>query len=81
MVDVDYSRKFMKDVSKLDKQYKQKVRKQTEKIIYNPLVGKPLRYTRKNTREVYIKPFRLVYIYSIKDDKITFLSVYHKDKQ
>ena len=28
-------------------------------ISKNPLIGKPMRYTRKRTREVYVSPYRL----------------------
>jgi len=51
------------------------------KIIQNPDVGKPMRYARKGTREVYIKPFRLSYAYISEEDKIIFLDLYHKDEQ
>jgi len=40
-----------------------------------------MRYARKGTREVRIKPFRLSFAYVEKEDKIIFLDFYHKDEQ
>jgi mRNA-degrading endonuclease RelE of RelBE toxin-antitoxin system len=40
-----------------------------------------MRYERKDTRELYIVPYRIAYFYSIKENKILFLDIYHKDKQ
>ncbi len=64
-----------------DKGLKIKILKQVEKIIENPEIGKPMRYARKGTREVYIKPFRLSYAYIKEESKIIFLDFYHKDEQ
>nr|WP_309250833.1 hypothetical protein [Methanosphaera stadtmanae] len=47
----------------------------------NPVIGKPMRHNRKGTREVYVSPFRLSYVYEEQKDFIVFLDVYHKDKQ
>ena len=60
---------------------KKKLKKQIKKIVEDPEAGKPMRYTRKDTREVRIPPFRLSYIYLKEEDKIVFLELYHKDKQ
>jgi tetratricopeptide (TPR) repeat protein len=38
---------------------KEKVKKQIKKILEFPEIGKPMRYVRKDSREVYISPFRL----------------------
>ncbi len=62
-----------------DKQLKEKIIKQIEKININPLIGKPMRYNRKNTRELYISPFRLSY--EIEGDLVLILALYHKDEQ
>ncbi|MBI2110305.1 type II toxin-antitoxin system RelE/ParE family toxin [Candidatus Woesearchaeota archaeon] len=64
-----------------DKQLKIRVFKQIEKILINPDVGKPMMRTRKGTRELYIKPFRLSYCYSKEDNEVTLLDLYHKDEQ
>lgn len=40
-----------------------------------------MKHNRKGTREVYISPFRLSYVYDEQNDTLLFLDVYHKDKQ
>jgi len=64
MLTVDRKNNFIKRVSKIkDNSQKEQVKKLIKKIIENPETGKPMRYGRKGTREVYIKPFRLSYAY------------------
>jgi len=58
-----------------------KLKKQIQKIIDNPKSGKPMRYGRKGTRELYIKPFRLSYLYIEDEDAVVFADLYHKKKQ
>jgi mRNA-degrading endonuclease RelE of RelBE toxin-antitoxin system len=81
MVTVDYDPEFLRLLGKLDNSIKERVKKQILKIIENPEIGKPMRYTRKDTREVYIPPFRLSYTYIKHEDKIVFFELYHKDEQ
>ena len=81
MVVVDYDPIFQKIFSKLDKSIRIKVEKLLAKIIDNPEIGKPMRYARKGTREVYIPPFRLSYAYAPQKNKIILLNLYHKDEQ
>ncbi|MEK6912919.1 MAG: type II toxin-antitoxin system RelE/ParE family toxin [Nanoarchaeota archaeon] len=64
-----------------DNLLRERVKKQIEKIILNPEVGKPMMYGRKGTRELYLSPFRLSYLYLKSEDVITLLDLYHKDKQ
>jgi len=68
-------------LNKLDNFTREKVKKQIEKIIKNPEIGKSMRYARKGTRELYIKPFRLSYAYIKSEDKIILLDLYHKKRQ
>ena len=80
MVTIEYVSFFEKKVKKIkDNILKEKIKKQIAKIVQDPEIGKPMRYSRKGTREVYIKPFRLSYAYF--PDKIVFLDLYHKDEQ
>jgi mRNA-degrading endonuclease RelE of RelBE toxin-antitoxin system len=73
---------FQEVFSKIkDNLLKEKIIKQFAKIRENPEIGKPMRYNRKDTREVYVSPFRLSYSYIKAEDKIIFLDLYHKDKQ
>ncbi|MBM3199651.1 type II toxin-antitoxin system RelE/ParE family toxin [Candidatus Woesearchaeota archaeon] len=82
MVALDFSPKFEKTLKKIrDHGLKDKLKKQIEKIIKNPETGKPMKYARKGTREVYIPPFRPSYSYIQNENKIVFLALYHKDEQ
>jgi len=81
MVLVDYDPEFLRTFKKLDNSIKIRVEKALIKIIEFPDAGKPMRYTRKGTREVYVAPFRLSYAYIPNENKIIILSLYHKDKQ
>ena len=82
MVEIFYEDNFQKRYSKLkDESTKIKIKKQIQKIIDNPKIGKPMRYERKGTRELYIKPFRLSYAYLKSENRIILLDLYHKKKQ
>jgi len=82
MVTVAFDPYFEDTIRKIkDAALKERVKKQISRIILSPDVGKPMRYTRKGTREVRIKPFRLSYTYFKSEDKIVFLDLYHKDEQ
>ena len=82
VINAIYSKEFKKDFSKIkDKSFKKKITKQIEKIVYAPEIGKPMRYGRIGSREVYIPPFRLSYTYNKNNDEMILLSIYHKDKQ
>lgn len=72
---------FMRAIKNLDKNYLERAEKLIIKIIQNPETGKPMKYARKGTREVYLKPFRLSYSYDQNTEILTFLDIYHKDKQ
>lgn len=77
MVKVTFTETFEKQVKKLkDGSMKERIKKQIEKIIEHPLIGKPLRYDLKGERTVYIKPYRLVY--AVKGDEIIFLRCGHR---
>lgn len=82
MVNVSFSNDFEKTVKKIkDDLLKKKIKKQVSKLIKNPELGKPMRFCRKGTREVYISPFRLSYAYVKEKDEIVILELYHKDEQ
>lgn len=78
---IDRDPNFGRIFEKIDNTLKEKVKKQIRKIIENPEIGKPMRYARKGTREVYIKPFRLSYAYIPEENRIILLDLYHKDEQ
>jgi mRNA-degrading endonuclease RelE of RelBE toxin-antitoxin system len=82
MVDIIFLDKFKKTFSKIkDTLLKEKIIKQIEKIKINPEVGKPMRFNRKGTREVYISPFRLSYEYFKDKELVYILDIYHKEEQ
>ena len=82
MVIICFEKKFEDIVRKVkDTVLKEKVKKQIQKIVENPEIGKPMRYARKGTREIYVSPFRLSYAYIQSESKIIFLDLYHKDNQ
>jgi len=82
MVSVAYHPHFGKTVRKIrDAGLKERVKQQILRIVEDPFVGKPMRYYRRQTREVYIPPFRLSCCYDRGDDTIVFLALYHKDEQ
>ena len=80
MTKIFFGERFERSFNKVkDKTTREKILKQIKKISVNPSVGKPMRNLRKDTRELYIKPFRLSYSYS--KDEIIILELYHKDSQ
>lgn len=78
---VEYLPEFRDIIGKLKEPLKSRVKKQIKKIVNNPKVGKPMRYGRKGTREVYVGSFRLSYFYLENENKIQFADLYHKDHQ
>ena len=82
MVKVIFDKNFQRDIEKTkDNTFREQVKKQIEKIIQNPEIGKPMMYNRKGTRELYVGHFRLSYKYHYDSDTIEFLEIYHKDEQ
>lgn len=80
MVEVIFDPDFKKDFKKVkDRSIKEKIIKQVSKIKDNLEIGKPMRYGRKGTRELYIPPFRLSY--KVEGDTVYILALYHKDLQ
>ena len=81
MVNIKTSEKFERILDKLDKSIKIQLDRLVDKIISNPEMGKPMRYDRKGTREVYLSSFRLSYAYDKDSDSLYLLDIYHKDEQ
>jgi mRNA-degrading endonuclease RelE of RelBE toxin-antitoxin system len=82
MVNAVFHPYFKKTFSKIkEASMKEKIIKQFMKIRENPEIGKPMKNMRKGTREVYIPPFRLSYLYIKNENKVVFLDLYHKDEQ
>lgn len=82
MVEIRFDKKFTNIFSKIkDELFRTKIMKQVKKISENPEIGKPMRYDRKGTRELYIKPFRLSYFYFPEKELVYILDLFHKKKQ
>ena len=82
MVNVEFSSNFERLFKKIkNENIKSKLKKQIKKVLDNPEIGKPMKYDRRGTRELYVKPFRLSYAYFKSKNKIIFLDLYHKDEQ
>lgn len=82
MLSVVYEPHFLKLICKIkDPVTKEKVKMQIAKIVENPEIGKPMRFDRKGTRELYVSPCRLSYIYLKQENKVVFLDLYHKNEQ
>ena len=80
MVDIIFDSGFRKDFRRIkNSPIKEKIILQISKIKDNPEIGKPMKYGRKGTRELYISPFRLSY--KLEGDMILILALYHKDFQ
>lgn len=73
--------KFAKTLKKLDNSVFIKVAKQVEKINNHPEIGKRMVANRKDTREVYVRPFRLYYTFSEEENLIIFREFSHKKYQ
>ena len=82
MVEIILDPTFEHAIKKVKNSFlKLRIEKHMDKIIENPETGKPMRYSRKGTREVYLGSSRLSYAYLKEEDKIIFLDLYHKDEQ
>jgi len=79
MVTVAYGASFERTIR--DITLKERLKAQIIRTVNNPETGKPMRYSRKHTREVYISPYRLSYCYDREKDLLVFLALYHKDEQ
>lgn len=63
--------KHIKDGSLLGK-----MKKQIEKIISNPEFGKPLGYSLKGDRTIYVKPYRIIYAFD--GERLILLRFVHR---
>jgi len=82
MLTVEYKNDFLKRITKIkDIRVKEQIKKHIIKIIERPEIGKPMRFSRKTTRESYVGSYRLAYAYLKNENKLIFLDFYHKDEQ
>ncbi len=82
MLTIGYSPTFFSLLRKVKNNAdEERIKKQIKKIIETPEAGKPMRYARKGTREVYIGSFRLSYAYLKEENKLIFLDLYRESKK
>ena len=80
MVKIKFSEEFKKSFRKIShNEDREKIIKQLRKIHDNPEIGKPMKFSRRGSRELYIKPYRLSYKYY--NNTAFIIDLYHKDKQ
>lgn len=75
IINVTRSPQFIKAIKHIDSFLLEKLKKQIEKILEHPEVGKPLKY-RKGERVLYIWPFRL--IYAVHVEELILLNFEHR---
>lgn len=76
-----YSLEFQRAVRKLKKRDRNvfaRVENQIAKIIRDPSLGKPLRYTLKNRRRIHVGSFVLVY--ELHNGELRFIDFDHHDR-
>ena len=79
MVKVLWTQKFKQDFKHVkDSSTREKILKQIKKIADTPEKGKPLKYSLKGERTIYIKPYRLIYSYA--KDTLILLRFEHRKK-
>ena len=70
---------FIQQTDKLDKSEKEKLSKKIDNIINGKVRGKPLRYDRKGTCELYMGSKRLYF--KLEENVLYLLEYSHKKKQ
>lgn len=70
--------RILDKLRKSDPNLFERIGKQTEKILRNPMFGKPMRNVLRNYRRVHIDPF--VLMYEIKDKQIWLIDFDHHDR-
>lgn len=76
---VVWTKKFERELRKLkDRALKDRVKKQIEKILGDPEIGKPLTFVLKGERSIYVPPYRL--IYSVQGERLYLLRFEHRKR-
>ena len=81
IIRITYSTEFEKALKRLTKQNRktfEQLENQIEKILREPQIGKPLRYTLKNRRRLHVGSFVLVYEFH--RNELRFIDFDHHDK-
>ena len=78
MVIIIPSSKFKKAVKHLDSKQREKLEKIIKKILNEPDIGKPLKYSR-GERSLRIKPFRIIYSFRKDTETLYLLKFEHRN--
>ena len=81
IIRITYSTEFEKALKQLIKQDRktfEQLENQIEKVLREPQIGKPLRYTLKNRRRLHVGSFVLVYEFH--RNELRFIDFDHHDK-
>lgn len=74
--ELEATRKFEQIFKKLDKRQKTIIVNVIEKLLENPLAGKPLKYSFKGLRRIRVEQYRL--IYEFKGNIVRLLYLEHR---
>jgi mRNA interferase RelE/StbE len=77
-MNAEFTSRFLKDTRQLRSTLKEELEKAIKKVIENPEIGKPLRYSYRNCRSVRVGKFRI--IYKLEGYKIIFITFEHRGK-
>ena len=81
-ISLRFSHQFRNKLNKIKNSHtKIRLYKQILKIVENPYIGKPLKYSRKGSREVYLDSLRLYYAYYSEEKILRIVEFSHKDEQ
>ena len=78
MVQVIFTKTAGKSFLKLPVDAKKKISKAIEKLIGNPLVGEKLKGEFEGQYKLYAWPYRVIYIFSVRENVITVVEVEHR---
>ncbi len=73
-----FTDRFLQDTKRLEGEPKKHLEKAVKKILENPFLGKPLRYTFKGVRSERVGKFRI--IYEVEKDLVIFHTFEHRKK-
>ena len=76
-----YTDEFQKDVAKIkDNLIRSCVKKLLQRLVDNPMSGKPLKYDYAGLRNLRIPPFRIIYEFNEKEKTIILHKFEHRER-
>ena len=80
MAQVIFTKTAEKSFLKLPIDAKKKIAKAVEKLILNPLSGEKLKGEFEGQYKLYAWPYRVIYIFSVRENVITVVEVEHRQE-